>query len=161
MSELALRSFSEGRANVAQGQSGRFISVKSLVRIQPLAQGFGRRVSLRSWERRLLVELACLTGVGGSPPLVHFEKLSTSTFMWFVYVLLCSDNSLYTGSSNNPQARFEDHKNGKGGRYTRSHKPKKLIYTEELESKSAALKREIEIKSWTRDEKIKTLSLKI
>ncbi|OGH17127.1 MAG: hypothetical protein A3C30_03455 [Candidatus Levybacteria bacterium RIFCSPHIGHO2_02_FULL_40_18] len=81
--------------------------------------------------------------------------------MWFVYILLCSDDSLYTGSSNNPQARFKDHKNGKGGRYTRSHKPIKLVYTERLESKSAALKRESRIKGWSREKKIKILKLKI
>ena len=81
--------------------------------------------------------------------------------MWYVYILLCSDGSLYTGISNNPKVRFEDHKNGKGGRYTRSHKPIKLLYTEELGSKSAALKRESQIKSWPRAEKIRILKLKI
>ena len=79
--------------------------------------------------------------------------------MWFVYILLCSDNSLYTGSTNNLQKRFLSHKNGKGGRYTRSHKPIKLIYSEELSSKSEALKREIEIKSLSRQKKIKTFDL--
>ena len=81
--------------------------------------------------------------------------------MWYVYILLCFDGSLYTGSSNNPRARFADHKNGKGGRYTRSHKPIKLLYTEQLESKSAALKRESQIKSWPREKKIKILKLEI
>lgn len=81
--------------------------------------------------------------------------------MWYVYVLLCEDGSLYTGSSNSPRERFVDHKNGKGGKYTRSHKPVKLLYIEQLESKSEALKREIEIKSWNREEKIKLLKLKI
>ena len=81
--------------------------------------------------------------------------------MWYVYILLCSDGSLYTGSSNNPDARFEDHKNGKGGRYTRSHKPVKMLYTQQLESKSLALKRESEIKSWSKKKKIKILKLKI
>lgn len=79
--------------------------------------------------------------------------------MWFVYILLCSDNSLYTGSTNNLQKRFLTHKSGKGGRYTRSHKPVKLIYSEKLSSKSEALKREIEIKSWSREKKITTLQL--
>jgi len=81
--------------------------------------------------------------------------------MWFVYILLCSDGSLYTGSSNDPQARFIDHKNGKGGRYTRSHKPTKIIYLEQFESKSEALKKEFQIKDWTRQKKIKILNLKI
>lgn len=81
--------------------------------------------------------------------------------MWFVYILLCSDGSLYTGFSNNPDIRFSDHKDGKGGRYTRSHKPIKLLYTEQLESKSAALKRESQIKGWSREKKIEILKLKI
>ncbi|WKZ25455.1 MAG: GIY-YIG nuclease family protein [bacterium] len=81
--------------------------------------------------------------------------------MWFVYILLCEDNSLYTGYSNNPQKRFLDHKRGKGGHYTRSHKPIKQIYLEKLFTKSEALKRESEIKSWGRSEKIKNLKLKV
>lgn len=80
--------------------------------------------------------------------------------MWYVYVLLCKDNSLYTGISNNPAKRFLEHKNGKGGRYTKSHKPLKIIYSEKLVSKSEALKREFEIKSWSREEKINILNLK-
>ena len=81
--------------------------------------------------------------------------------MWYVYVLLCADNTLYTGSTNEPDQRFEKHKNGKGGKYTRSHKPLKRIYLEEFTSKSLALKREIEIKSWSRVNKIKNLKLSI
>lgn len=81
--------------------------------------------------------------------------------MWCVYILLCVDRSFYTGVSNNPQQRFLDHKNGKGGRYTRSHKPIKIIYQEELLSKSDALKRERQIKGWRRDKKIKLLKLPI
>jgi len=79
--------------------------------------------------------------------------------MWFVYILLCSDNSLYTGISNDPNQRFLDHQHGKGGKYTRSFKPLKIIYTEEFSNKSEALKRELQIKSWSREEKIKNLGL--
>lgn len=74
--------------------------------------------------------------------------------MWFVYILLCEDGSLYTGASNNLKKRFLDHKNGKGGRYTRSHKPVKLIYREKLSSRSEALRWESEIKSWSRGKKM-------
>lgn len=81
--------------------------------------------------------------------------------MWYVYILLCSDNSLYTGSTNNLEKRFLDHRNGKGGRYTRSHKPLEIIYSEEFSSKSVALKREAEIKRWNRIKKIRDLRLKI
>ena len=79
--------------------------------------------------------------------------------MWYVYILLCSDGSLYTGSSNNPDNRFSEHKKGKGGRYTRSHKPVKRVYLEKLRSKSEALKRENQIKEWSREKKIKTFKL--
>lgn len=79
--------------------------------------------------------------------------------MWFVYILLCDDNSFYTGYSNNPNKRFQDHKNGKGGHYTRTHKPVKQIYLEKLDTKSNALKRERQIKGWSRFKKIKILKL--
>lgn len=81
--------------------------------------------------------------------------------MWFVYVLLCEDMSLYTGISDDPDARFRVHKEGKGSKYTRSHKPVRCIYLEEHLSKSLALKREYKIKSWNRDRKIRELGLKI
>lgn len=79
--------------------------------------------------------------------------------MWYVYVLLCSDNSLYTGSTNDPDKRFLDHQKGKGGKYTRSHKVLKRVYLEKLSSKSEALKREHEIKTWERKKKIKVLGI--
>ena len=81
--------------------------------------------------------------------------------MWHVYVLLCGDGSLYTGISNNPEKRFSDHKNGKGGHYTRSHKPIRLVYQEQFNTQSEALKREIRIKSWSRERKTRTLRLRI
>ena len=81
--------------------------------------------------------------------------------MWFVYILLCEDDSLYTGSSNNPQKRFSDHKNGKGGKYTRAHKPIKILYIEKLQDKSSALKRELQIKGWSREKKIRILKLEV
>lgn len=79
--------------------------------------------------------------------------------MWYVYLLLCKDNSLYTGITDNLKRRFAEHQEGKGGRYTRSHKPIKIIYSEKLANKSKALKREMQIKSWERAAKIRTLGL--
>lgn len=81
--------------------------------------------------------------------------------MRFVYVLLCADNSFYTGISNNLEKRFLEHQNGKGGKYTRAHKPIKIIYSEKSSNKSGALKREFEIKSWDRGKKIKMLNLEL
>lgn len=65
---------------------------------------------------------------------------------YFVYMLLCEDGSLYLGSTDNVEKRFKAHKNGKGARYTRSHKPVKVIYQEEVNNKSLALRREAELK---------------
>jgi predicted GIY-YIG superfamily endonuclease len=81
--------------------------------------------------------------------------------MWYIYVLLCQDESLYTGISPDPQKRFQDHCSGKGSRYTRSHKPIKIVYLKKQKNKSQALKRELEIKSWVREEKISKLKLEI
>jgi len=81
--------------------------------------------------------------------------------MYFVYILLCVDNSLYTGISNNPQRRLTDHKKGKGGAYTRSHKPVRIVYLEPLPDRSSALKREAQIKSWPRQKKIDTLRIRL
>ncbi len=80
--------------------------------------------------------------------------------MWFVYILLCEGDALYTGATNNLEKRFLEHKNGKGGRYTRSHKPVKLIYSEQFNTQSEALKRESQIKGWSRERKIRILGLK-
>jgi putative endonuclease len=80
--------------------------------------------------------------------------------MWFVYVLICSDGSFYTGITNNMEKRFVEHQKGKGGAYTRSHKPVKMVYREKQTDKSTALKREAEIKGWTRKKKMKNLKIR-
>ena len=78
---------------------------------------------------------------------------------YYVYILLCSDKSLYTGIARDPDKRFIEHVNGRGGRYTRSHPPIKIIYQKKMGSKSEALKRELHIKRWSRSEKIQKLHL--
>jgi len=58
----------------------------------------------------------------------------------------CTDNSLYTGITNDLEARIAQHNKGKGAKYTRSRSPVKLVYTEQAENKGKALRREIQIK---------------
>lgn len=65
---------------------------------------------------------------------------------WFVYLLLCRDGSLYCGATNDPWRRFLVHADGKGARYTRARLPLKLVFLEETESRSAALRLEHAIK---------------
>jgi putative endonuclease len=74
--------------------------------------------------------------------------------MYFVYILLCRDGTLYTGSTNDVDKRFKDHLAGRGARYTKSHKPEKIVYRESFPVKSTALKREAELKSWTKAKKL-------
>lgn len=73
--------------------------------------------------------------------------------MWFTYIILCLDGSYYTGISNNLAKRLQEHIDGTGGAYTRSHKPVKIVYREAFSSKSLALKREAEIKKMSKEEK--------
>ena len=79
--------------------------------------------------------------------------------MYFVYILLCVDGSYYTGSTNNIEKRFKDHLAGKGAKYTKSHKPVKVIYKEKFSTKSEALKREAELKKWPKVKKMRLLHL--
>lgn len=78
--------------------------------------------------------------------------------MYLVYLIQCRDNSLYTGITNDLERRFAEHKNKKGGHYTSSRDVEKIIHTEEFATKSEALKREAEIKSWRRDKKLKLIN---
>lgn len=73
--------------------------------------------------------------------------------MFYVYILECSDKSLYTGYTNDLTKRVETHNKGKGAKYTRGRLPVKLVYEESHETKSSALKREHAIKSLSRHEK--------
>ena len=68
----------------------------------------------------------------------------------FVYIVRCSDNSLYTGYTNNIEARINKHNAGKGAKYTKIRRPVVLVYQEMYETKSEALRREYEIKTFTR-----------
>ncbi len=74
--------------------------------------------------------------------------------MYLVYIIECGDASLYTGVTNDLERRFKQHKEGKGGHYTRSKEIVKIVYTEECPDRSSALKREAQIKSWTRQKKL-------
>ena len=66
--------------------------------------------------------------------------------MNYVYILKCSDDSLYTGWTNNLEKRFKAHSTGKGAKYTKARLPVELVYYEEFEDKIDAMKREYEIK---------------
>lgn len=72
---------------------------------------------------------------------------------WYVYMLRCCDNSLYTGYTNDVKRRESVHNTGKGAKYTKSRLPVKLVYYELCEDKSQALKREWAIKRLSKAQK--------
>jgi putative endonuclease len=72
---------------------------------------------------------------------------------YFVYLILTKDNTLYCGYTNNLQKRFEAHLAGKGAKYTRMHKPLKIIYSKEYPTKEEAMQEEYRIKQLSRKEK--------
>ena len=77
---------------------------------------------------------------------------------WYIYILRCGDDTLYTGITDDVEKRFAAHCAGKGAKYTRGRGPLTLVHTEEVEDKSAALKREHAIKKLSRAEKMKLFS---
>lgn len=78
---------------------------------------------------------------------------------YFVYMLRCGDDSLYTGIATNVENRAAAHNSGKGAKYTRSRLPVTVVYQEKMPDKSAALRREIEIKKMNRAEKLKLIEM--
>ena len=78
--------------------------------------------------------------------------------MYWVYILECSDRSLYTGITNNLERRFKRHKEGSAAHYTSAKKPVQFVYTEECPDRSSALKREAEIKGWRREKKLNLIN---
>ena len=79
---------------------------------------------------------------------------------WFVYILRCGDGTLYTGITDDVQARFRAHASGKGAKYTRGRSPLELVYTEQCGNHSEALKREIAVKQLSRKEKEEMIAKK-
>ena len=76
---------------------------------------------------------------------------------FYVYLLRCADGTLYTGYTDDPVRRTKIHNAGKGAKYTRARLPVELVYQEACADKSAALRREYEIKRLTRVQKLKLI----
>ena len=79
---------------------------------------------------------------------------------WLVYMLECSDNSIYTGITNNLEERLKKHQSGNGAKYLRGRLPIKLVYKENFINRSEATKREIYIKRMSKKEKKHLIDLK-
>lgn len=71
----------------------------------------------------------------------------------FVYIVECSDGSLYTGYTTDVERRVNEHNNGTGAKYTRGRTPVSLVHTEQFDTRSDAMSREYEIKQFSRSKK--------
>ena len=79
--------------------------------------------------------------------------------MYHVYLVECKDKSIYTGITTDLTRRFAEHKKGIGSRYTRARGVKRMLYSEKFAARSAAQKREAEIKGWRREKKLRLIRI--
>jgi len=77
--------------------------------------------------------------------------------MWTVYIVRCADHSLYTGIAKNLHERVSLHNAGQGAKYTRSRRPVELVFSESVDDRATALRREIAIKRLAREAKQKLI----
>jgi putative endonuclease len=73
--------------------------------------------------------------------------------IWQVYIIICSDNSLYTGITTDIERRFRQHKEGRGAKYFRGRQPLQVVYLENDHCRSSASRREVQIKAMNRTDK--------
>ncbi len=76
---------------------------------------------------------------------------------YYVYIILTVNNTLYCGYTNDIEKRFEQHKKGRGAKYTKANTPLKIVYTKEFDTKQEAQKEEYRIKHLTKKEKEKLI----
>lgn len=78
--------------------------------------------------------------------------------MWYVYILKCADDTLYTGITDDIERRIRQHNEGKGAKYTRGRGPVALVKSFEFQTKGEALKEEYRIKQLSRREKLELVT---
>ncbi len=86
------------------------------------------------------------------------SRLPMANTNWTVYILECVDNTLYTGITIDIERRVQEHNSGIGAKYTKGRAPVKIAYTETCADRSAASKREMQIKQLDRADKLKLIA---
>ncbi len=124
------------------------------VRVPSSTPSFGAEKSLycKTAERFFLAQDVVSKAFGIL--LLRPRRTTNINSMWYVYIICCSDNSLYTGVTTDVSRRVKAHNEKSGGSYTRTRTPVKLVYQEPQPDRSSALKREAQIKRWSRDKKL-------
>lgn len=82
------------------------------------------------------------------------RKKKRAEEVWFLYILKCSDGSLYTGIAKDIERRFKMHMAGKASRYTRTRRPLEILYREACGSRTQALVRECKVKALPKEKKL-------
>jgi putative endonuclease len=77
---------------------------------------------------------------------------------WYLYIVRCRDDSLYTGITNDLEKRLADHNRGRGAKYTAARRPVELVYQESWPDRSAASRREAEVKKLSRVDKLSLIA---
>jgi putative endonuclease len=86
---------------------------------------------------------------------------ASSYQLWHLYVLECSDGTLYIGIAKDVEKRLACHESGRGARYTRTRRPVRLVYSEPAGDHASALRRERRVKRWSRPGKVEKLGLAV
>lgn len=146
--KLASRLIAQGRPACAQAVGGA-VGRNPISIIVPCHRVLGAGKKLTGYACGLERKQWLLTHEG----ILQSEPLQP----WFVYLLECADGTLYTGCTPDLDRRIQAHNAGRGAKYTRARLPVRLVYHETLPSRSAALRREAEIKSLSRAEKLRII----
>jgi putative endonuclease len=85
---------------------------------------------------------------------INYNILEHIPSPWYIYILLCADDTLYTGITTDPKRRLTEHNAGVGAKYTQSRRPVTLVYLESAADRSTASRREWEIKQLNRADKL-------
>ncbi len=85
------------------------------------------------------------------------EVIMKTKMKFFIYILQCKDNTLYTGSTKDINNRLSQHNNSNGAKYTKYRRPCNLVYSEEFKTRGDAIRRELEIKKLSRKEKLELI----
>ena len=107
-------------------------------------------------ERAARRRRAASESKGQSTSSIHFHSPTDDGIvvrMWFVYMLRCSNGSLYVGETNDVAQRVADHNRGRGSTHTAKHRPVQLAYLEQHPHRADCLQRERQLKRWTRAKK--------
>jgi putative endonuclease len=88
---------------------------------------------------------------------IHGVSLEKIKKPWQLYIIETEANTLYTGITNDLENRWLAHQQGRGAKYLRSHKPRKIVYIEAQENRSVASQREAEIKNLSREQKLQLI----